>query len=286
MYSTVPMSVPDWVLSLLSAPGTPAAASLARPKSSTFMYPSRETITFAGLRSRCAIPASCALASAAAICVPSSRPSVIATRPARSRERNVSPSTSSIAMYAIDPADPTSYTVMMLGWFKDEAACASRSKRCSREGSVATSGGSTLTATCRLNRVSRARYTSPMPPAPSVPTTSYGPSRAPATRDMPRILHTPGSVRSYGPAGARGGIRGGPPGDADRCRDARFPPSEANAVVSAFNALSEEQKQGVLDFLRGPVSRVVPGPTLHRSRIRLESSPAVADEKPRHRRRP
>jgi CxxC motif-containing protein (DUF1111 family) len=33
--------------------------------------------------------------------------------------------------------------------------------------------------------------------------------------------------------------------------DARFPPSEANAVVDAFNALSEEQKQSVLDFLRG-----------------------------------
>ena len=33
--------------------------------------------------------------------------------------------------------------------------------------------------------------------------------------------------------------------------DARFPPSEANAVVDAFNALSEEQKQDVLEFLRG-----------------------------------
>jgi len=33
--------------------------------------------------------------------------------------------------------------------------------------------------------------------------------------------------------------------------DARFAPSEANAVVDAFNALSEEQKQSVLDFLRG-----------------------------------
>ena len=32
--------------------------------------------------------------------------------------------------------------------------------------------------------------------------------------------------------------------------DARFPPSEANAVVDAFNALTEAQKQSVLDFLR------------------------------------
>jgi CxxC motif-containing protein (DUF1111 family) len=33
--------------------------------------------------------------------------------------------------------------------------------------------------------------------------------------------------------------------------DAMFPPSEANAVIDAFNALSEEQKQSVLEFLRG-----------------------------------
>ena len=31
-------------------------------------------------------------------------------------------------------------------------------------------------ATVRSNRVSRARYTSPIPPAPSGPTISYGPS--------------------------------------------------------------------------------------------------------------
>lgn len=32
--------------------------------------------------------------------------------------------------------------------------------------------------------------------------------------------------------------------------DARFPPSEANAVISIFNALAESQKQDVLNFLR------------------------------------
>ncbi len=42
----------------------------------------------------------------------------------------------------------------------------------SRSGSVATSGGSTMRATSRLSRVSLARYTSPMPPAPSEPSTS------------------------------------------------------------------------------------------------------------------
>ncbi len=32
--------------------------------------------------------------------------------------------------------------------------------------------------------------------------------------------------------------------------DTTYPPSEANAVVSAFNTLSEQQKQNILDFLR------------------------------------
>jgi CxxC motif-containing protein (DUF1111 family) len=32
--------------------------------------------------------------------------------------------------------------------------------------------------------------------------------------------------------------------------DANDPPSEANAVLGAFTALSEQQKQNILDFLR------------------------------------
>ena len=54
----------------------------------------------------------------------------------------------------------------MLGWLSDEAARASFAKRLNRSGSVETSAGSTLSATSRSSRVSRARYTSPMPPAP------------------------------------------------------------------------------------------------------------------------
>ena len=40
-------------------------------------------------------------------------------------------------------------------------------------------GGSTLMATSRSSRGSRARYTSPMPPAPISESTSYGPSFEP-----------------------------------------------------------------------------------------------------------
>ena len=39
-------------------------------------------------------------------------------------------------------------------------------------------------ATSRLRRLSRARYTSPMPPAPNGATISYGPSRVPGVKGM------------------------------------------------------------------------------------------------------
>ena len=50
-------------------------------------------------------------------------------------------------------------------------------------GSAANAEGRTLMATVRSSRVSRARYTSPMPPAPSRATTSYAPRRAPGASD-------------------------------------------------------------------------------------------------------
>src|SRR5215469_2405910 len=54
---------------------------------------------------------------------------------------------------------------------------ASRSNRCLRTGSEEKCAGRTLMATVRSSRVSRARYTSPIPPAPNGATISYGPSR-------------------------------------------------------------------------------------------------------------
>src|SRR5213080_3722458 len=50
--------------------------------------------------------------------------------------------------------------------------------------SCANSAGRILIATDRSSRVSRARYTSPIPPAPSGATTSYGPSCVPVDRIM------------------------------------------------------------------------------------------------------
>src|SRR5271167_5070072 len=59
---------------------------------------------------------------------------------------------------------------------------ASRSKRSRNSGRSARCPGRTLMATMRLRRVSRARYTSPIPPAPSGAMISYGPSLVPVER--------------------------------------------------------------------------------------------------------
>src|SRR5262245_49548803 len=52
----------------------------------------------------------------------------------------------------------------MLGWLRLAAACASRRKRSTNEGSRANSGNSAFSATWRFSDSSRARYTSAMPP--------------------------------------------------------------------------------------------------------------------------
>src|SRR2546429_155681 len=69
----------------------------------------------------------------------------------------------------------------MPGWLRAAAARASCSKRERRSGSAAYAAGMILIATSRFSRVSRARYTSPIPPSPSFETTSYGPIRLPIT---------------------------------------------------------------------------------------------------------
>src|SRR5262245_43088849 len=72
----------------------------------------------------------------------------------------------------------------MLGWDSAATARASRSKRARRSGSAAKRSGRTLIATSRFRRASRARYTSPMPPAPSEPVISYEPRRVPGLSDI------------------------------------------------------------------------------------------------------
>src|SRR5438093_10713703 len=68
---------------------------------------------------------------------------------------------------------------------------ASRSNRCLRAASEENCAGKILIATVRPRRVSRARYTSPIPPAPSGETISYGPSLAPRVRATGVKLYLP-----------------------------------------------------------------------------------------------
>src|SRR5580704_11268586 len=72
----------------------------------------------------------------------------------------------------------------MCGWFRLETARASRSNRWRTSGASANPCVRTFTATARSSRVSRARYTSPIPPAPRGDTISYGPSLVPDASPM------------------------------------------------------------------------------------------------------
>src|SRR5713101_6078996 len=67
----------------------------------------------------------------------------------------------------------------ILGWFSAPTTRTSCSKRRSRSASWAKDGGKIFTATSRRKRESRARYTSPIPPAPRRAKISYGPSFVP-----------------------------------------------------------------------------------------------------------
>src|SRR5438105_2456992 len=72
----------------------------------------------------------------------------------------------------------------MFGCVSCEIALASRANRIRKSALSASSAGSTFTATARLRRVSRARKTCPIPPAPIGATISYGPRRLPGATDM------------------------------------------------------------------------------------------------------
>src|SRR3974390_898077 len=74
----------------------------------------------------------------------------------------------------------------MFGWFRAAAAFASVSKRNRRSGSIDNTSGRTLMATSRSSRESRARYTSPMLPAPRGERISYWLSFVPGGRGIRR----------------------------------------------------------------------------------------------------
>src|SRR5262245_9222843 len=82
-------------------------------------------------------------------------------------------------------------------------------------------GDRTFTATSRSNLVSRALYTSPMPPAPSAASTSYGPSRAPGDK-LRGMRH----CRAYAARGGREGFGYATPAFGDPLQPRRGPVSD------------------------------------------------------------
>src|ERR1700734_3584746 len=81
----------------------------------------------------------------------------------------------------------------MFGWFSAEVARASRRNLSMACAPGNDSLGRSFSATSRPNRASFARYTSPIPPAPSGATISYGPSFVPAfsTIEIVRLANNP-----------------------------------------------------------------------------------------------
>jgi hypothetical protein len=126
------------------------------------------------------IPLSCAAASPWAICVPYSTARRSGRVPPVSSCRREWPSRHSETRNGAPSYWPISWTERMLGWSRVAMARASASNRRNRSESLANPSGRTLMATSRPSLVSRARYTSPMPPAPSGARISYGPSLVPA----------------------------------------------------------------------------------------------------------
>ncbi len=96
MYAGVPMTP----LVRVSA----ASVTRATPKSIT-RGPSRPSSTFAGLKSRCTMPAACTAASAVAVATASRRRSPPACRPASWSD---GPSTYSVTMYGRGPSEASS----------------------------------------------------------------------------------------------------------------------------------------------------------------------------------
>jgi hypothetical protein len=96
------------------------------------------------------------------------------------------------------------------GWESREIARPSRTKRSRNTGSVANTSGNTSTATMRSGRVSRARQTSPMPPAPMRAANSYRPRRVPGGKGQRSPTHfteyfvnaPPAWVNEFGPSAA------------------------------------------------------------------------------------
>ena len=184
----IPGSVKNalWVASSseAEAPTIPAFL-LASPKSRIRAKVAWARTTFSGLMSRCTKPFWWAAERPSAIWAAISADSVGGIGPRFKRARSVSPATYSETAYRTPSCSPTSKSGTTFGCESAATARASFSKRRTLSGSPAWAAVRILTATSRWSRVSKARKTSPIPPAPTDATISYGPRREPGPRGPP-----------------------------------------------------------------------------------------------------
>ena len=145
--------------------GTPSLASFARPKSRTLTTPSGVILMLEGFRSRWTIPAACAASSASAICWRRPVPLADVARPDQAIVERLAfhqlEHQRSNVPAVLEPIDGSDVRMIQRA-----SRRASRLKRVTRSMSSVNAVGSTFSATSRSNVVSRARYTSPIPPAP------------------------------------------------------------------------------------------------------------------------
>ena len=167
MKAGVPIATPAPVS---VAPELPESA-LAMPKSVTITRPrAPSSRMLSGLMSRWMIESACAAPSASADSAMIRRTSSTGSLPRRRmRLATDSPSTYPMTKYTRPCPSPTVWIGTMWGWLSLAAVWASRVKRSRMSDWKASSGGSTLMATRRWSRSSRARYTTPIPPRPTSP---------------------------------------------------------------------------------------------------------------------
>ncbi len=148
----------------------------AIPKSMT-RTPSSASRTLAGFRSRCTIPCRWMSRSASASCPASRTTSATGSGPPdRTRASRESPATYWVASQGGSPSGSASTTGAVKAPLTFRAAATSRRNRARKCGSSAYSGRITFSATRRPAAV-RARYTTPIPPAPRRRSTVNSPIR-------------------------------------------------------------------------------------------------------------
>ena len=167
---TVPIIAPGFVgraavgdAAELARPGEQGACR-ARPKSRIFTRPSLRRKRFSGLMSRCTRPFSCAAARPSATRAAFSAALRTPNGPWRSRERIVSPSSSSVTTKSRLPSCPVSCDRDDVGVRERRDRLRLRLEAGERVAVLRKCSGSTLIATSRSSRGSRARYTSPILP--------------------------------------------------------------------------------------------------------------------------